>query len=305
VRALQTEEISSNVLADNGDQSWNVHFAAFLAGASTKGEVRVRFVDLTDGKREEVADGEWSLIPPSVGVRVIHGAVQLLNPWFVSERRYEMTLEVDRVARASTTFWLLTEHVSSARSAATSASASPAPARRSPDIANGATRGDDEELLELARRVPGSGTCALAAPGSGQTRWLGTFRSSPGLRLKGLNRETIRSTVRRHAAGVRACYDDRLTSTPELHGRILSRFVIGPEGRVRGSCAVKSDLNDVTLELCILDELLTITSSELIDDGWVDQGWVNIEYPFVLLPGRDDGYAGTPTATPSRPPIRK
>jgi hypothetical protein len=278
-RGLQTERISSNPVVEGADQSWNVYFAAFLAGVPTKGDAHIQLVDLTGGKREHVADGGWTVDAPVTGVRALYGAVQLAAPWFVGDRRYEMTIDVDRVATASTTFWLSNEPASAAPPPTDAT-----PAQQSPDVANGSPRGDGADVLERARRAPGSLACVPAqAPGAGVLSKAEGIHSSPGLRITSPDKETIKQIIRRHVPAVRACYERTLADLPNLQGRMLSRFVIGPEGGVRGSCAVESDLKNATLEACILDEVGTMKFPESINEGWVV-----VAYPFVLRPADDD-----------------
>jgi hypothetical protein len=292
-RATQTERILRNPAVDGADEAWNLYFAAFLReGGWTKGEVHVQFVDLTGGKRETVGDASWSIGSQRAGGGIFQGSVQLLEPWFVGDRRYEMTIEVDRVAKASTTFWLLNERGAPARSDG-DAAAGPTPARQSPDIVSGSPRGDGPEMLERARRVPGSVACApVNLPDIPQPPADGP-RSSPSVRLRSPDKETIRQVIRRHIPAVRECYEGVLRDLPTLQGRLMSRFVIGPEGGVRGSCEVESDLKNATLESCILDEVLTIKFPESID-----KHWIVVDYPFVLVPVHDDD--APPSAAKSR-----
>ena len=68
---------------------------------------------------------------------------------------------------------------------------------------------------------------------------------------------------------------------------------------MRGSCEVESNLKNATLELCILDEVLTMKFPESIDAGWLV-----VDYPFVLVPGGGDDEAAS-TRPAKRPRVKK
>ena len=217
-RATQTERILRNHLVNGADESWNLYFAAFLGGAWTKGDLRMQFVDLTGGKRENVGEVSWPLGSQPTGVGLFYGSVQLVEPWFVGDRRYEVTIEVDRIAKATTTFWLLNER-GAAPPALTegAAAAGSTPARPSPETANGSPRGAGPEVLERARRVPGSIACAPAkAPDAPRPPAVEGARSSSGVRLKSPDKETVRQVIRRHIPAVRDCYERALSDLPTL-----------------------------------------------------------------------------------------
>jgi hypothetical protein len=283
-RALQTDRIPPSVEREGADRLWNVYFAAFLTGATTKGDMHLEFADLTGGKTEKVADGVWPLEGPHGG-RAVYGVVQLAEPWFVPDRRYAMTVTIDGAATASTSFWLLAERDRDARDRADGAARTSAPASPpSPEIAAASAPAIDHDVTDRARRAPGSPACVAAtAPDSGWTRQEARGgHASPGLRFRTPDKEAVRKVIRGHVPAVRACYENAMTKPPYPRGRLKSRFVVGPDGAVRGSCAVDSELKDAALDRCILDHLLTMKFPASIDEGWTV-----VEYPFVLEPADD------------------
>jgi hypothetical protein len=67
-----------------------------------------------------------------------------------------------------------------------------------------------------------------------------TLRPGPVSTVGSLSAETIRRVVRRHRNEVRHCYEQELTSQPDLAGRVTVRFVISNTGAVMGSEAIPS-----------------------------------------------------------------
>ena len=296
IRAVQADRLSANELDDGVNRLWYVHFAAFFARGSTKGELHFKFFDLTGGKRELVAEGTWPLLGPPGG-RAVYGDVQLAEPWFVPERRYEMIVDVDRIATASTSFWLLAKREAAPHAPTARATPpTPAPSSQSPAIAAASPHDELQDTVNGARRVSGSTACAPVKPRD--PSWVDAedrgLRSSPGLRFTGLDKDMVRKIIRNHVPAIRACYEASMDEPPYPQGKLRSRFVIGPDGSVRGSCALDSDLKNTALEQCILDEVLTMKFPETID-----QGVVVVEYPFVLVPKDDDDDAA-PKPRPKR-----
>lgn len=67
----------------------------------------------------------------------------------------------------------------------------------------------------------------------------------------GLSREQVRRVVRRNLAQVRHCYEQGLTSRPDLEGRVSIAFVIGQSGAVGSAQVVSDDLGDGRVAPCI------------------------------------------------------
>ena len=92
-----------------------------------------------------------------------------------------------------------------------------------------------------------------------------------------LSKETIRRVIHRHLAEVRACYEQRLISRPDLQGRISVRFIIASSGLVQGAASVGSDLRDATTEQCVVSAVRRWTFP--MPSGG---GVVSVTYPFML-----------------------
>ena len=74
-----------------------------------------------------------------------------------------------------------------------------------------------------------------------------------------LTRDEIRLVVRAKLPQVRACFDAGLARTPELGGRVVLRFTIGPNGRAdSSSISVEEDeLGDPQVAACLCEQLAT------------------------------------------------
>jgi hypothetical protein len=114
--------------------------------------------------------------------------------------------------------------------------------------------------------------------------------------------DAIRAVIRAHIEAVRSCYEQELTATPQLVGRITVTFVIGPDGSVRSDAHVSSeawqggDEPGRRVSACILEVVRTLPFAPTN----VMQ-LVGVHYPFVLdsQPERpssapQDGAATTP-----------
>jgi hypothetical protein len=83
--------------------------------------------------------------------------------------------------------------------------------------------------------------------------------------------------IRRQLGGVQRCYEDSLTSHPEVVGdvRIVAHFIIGADGRVTTATVDGSD--DTVLTTCVA---VRVRSWEF--PAPAGGGVVGVNYPFVL-----------------------
>ena len=94
-----------------------------------------------------------------------------------------------------------------------------------------------------------------------------------------LDKEIVRGIIRRHVPAVRACYEAVMGEAPYAQGRVVTRFTIDFEGKVRHSCLVSSTLRQPDGERCILDDELHWEFPKPLGGGQVV-----VDYPFVLEP---------------------
>jgi TonB family protein len=67
-----------------------------------------------------------------------------------------------------------------------------------------------------------------------------------------LNKEIIRRVIRHHINEVKSCYEQELTQTPEIGGRVRVQFTIGASGHVIASSLLKSSVGNARLDNCVV-----------------------------------------------------
>ena len=91
-----------------------------------------------------------------------------------------------------------------------------------------------------------------------------------------LDKELIRRIIRRHINEVKFCYERELTRTPNMEGRVMINFTIGPTGTVAASMVQSSTLGNPAVEQCIA---VAVRRWEFPRP---QGGIVVVTYPFVL-----------------------
>ena len=92
-----------------------------------------------------------------------------------------------------------------------------------------------------------------------------------------LSKEVIRRVIGRHINEVRFCYEQELSSRPDLSGRVQVKFIISPSGAVQAANVESSTLGAARAEGCIAQAVRRWTFPA--PDGG---GIVIVSYPFVL-----------------------
>jgi hypothetical protein len=104
-----------------------------------------------------------------------------------------------------------------------------------------------------------------------------TIRSESAEVRGSLSREAIRRVIQRHLNEVRFCYEQELTTRPDLSGRVQVKFVIAPSGAVHMADVETSSLGVARAESCIA-QAVRRWSFPAPDGG----GVVIVSYPFLL-----------------------
>jgi hypothetical protein len=82
-----------------------------------------------------------------------------------------------------------------------------------------------------------------------------------------------------HLHDVRSCYDATLSVLHKPQGKVVTQFLIAPNGRVASSCIVESALKDSEIETCLAYEILTWRFPDPVGGGCVV-----VTYPFNFSP---------------------
>jgi hypothetical protein len=145
----------------------------------------------------------------------------------------------------------------------------------------------------------GHGAGSSAAQGSGQGMGHGRLggahatAQAPSVRqgstqVSGrLPPEVIQRIVRQNFGRFRLCYENGLRANPQLQGRVSIRFVIGPDGAVRGASDGGSDLPSPEVISCVARSFGNLSFPQ------PEGGVVTVVYPIIFNPG--DG------SVPARP----
>jgi hypothetical protein len=124
----------------------------------------------------------------------------------------------------------------------------------------------------------GAGGYGNSAIGSGEGKGLSTIPLSQDLVLEGgLDRSVVQATIAKYLSQVRACYETGLKRNPGLGGQVTMAFEIGGEGDLNSSKVQKTSLDDVQVEECISQRMMTWKFPK--PRGGVS---VKVSYPFVL-----------------------
>jgi TonB family protein len=94
-----------------------------------------------------------------------------------------------------------------------------------------------------------------------------------------LSKDEIEAVIRANLAKIKACYERQLQFKRGLQGRVMSKFVINPDGRVSTASISQSELRDGATETCISNEIRR-WKFPLPRGG----GQVSVSYPFVFTP---------------------
>ncbi|MBN1944151.1 MAG: AgmX/PglI C-terminal domain-containing protein [Bradymonadales bacterium] len=91
-----------------------------------------------------------------------------------------------------------------------------------------------------------------------------------------LSREEIERVVRRHARGIRYCYERELQNDPTLEGQITANWTIDLDGNVSRRSIESNTMGNRDVESCLLREIGRMRFPE------PDGGMVIVRYPFTF-----------------------
>lgn len=136
-------------------------------------------------------------------------------------------------------------------------------------------------IKPVGRNGPlGDGVGYTANPGRKPTRRVERLVSvGTGTSTTGCRPTDIRSSVRRRSSTFRNCFERRLLVQPGLSGRMVARWTIGLDGKVRGAQIVGGSLKDAALGACLGRAIKRIRFRPPAGAMCV------VQWPFVFRPG--------------------
>jgi outer membrane biosynthesis protein TonB len=105
-------------------------------------------------------------------------------------------------------------------------------------------------------------------------------QSLPKAEVEGaLDKDLVRRIVKAHIGEVRYCYNEGLMLDPELAGRVVVRFTVGPEGKV-----TRSEVESTTIEGDV-PECIAEAAARWLFPRPAGRTEAVVTYPFLLEPG--------------------
>lgn len=95
-----------------------------------------------------------------------------------------------------------------------------------------------------------------------------------------LDKDIIRTVVRSHIGDIRSCYNMGLKENDRLAGKVVTQFVIDPEGEINHAEVLETTLDHEEVEECMIGAIAHWKFPKPRGGGNVV-----ITYPFVLEPG--------------------
>jgi outer membrane biosynthesis protein TonB len=97
--------------------------------------------------------------------------------------------------------------------------------------------------------------------------------------MGGLDKSVIDEVVRRHYPQISHCYSREMGSSPNLEGRISTRWSISGSGRVSAAAVESSSMNNPAVEKCLLGVIKNMIFPEPLGGTIVE-----VTYPFAFRP---------------------
>jgi hypothetical protein len=128
------------------------------------------------------------------------------------------------------------------------------------------------------RGLPGG--VDLERPGEwrrSKTSGVGPSREAPPIVIGGLHKSVIDRVVKQHLAQFRFCYERELQKDPELHGKVVMKWVIGKDGRVSTVGVKRSSMDNTRVDQCMESRVRRLRFPAPRGGGIV-----SVSYPFVF-----------------------
>jgi hypothetical protein len=90
--------------------------------------------------------------------------------------------------------------------------------------------------------------------------------------------ELVQRVLRANRGRAQSCYEAALAAKPKLHGRVVVKFTIGPDGKVGHAANAGSDLPDPSAVECVVHAVGDLSFPK------PDSGTVTVVYPLTFAP---------------------
>jgi outer membrane biosynthesis protein TonB len=96
-----------------------------------------------------------------------------------------------------------------------------------------------------------------------------------------LDKEIIRSVIRRNTRAIAYCYERTLVKKPDANGKIAVTFTISKEGNVSSAEAKEDTIGDGVMQQCVVSRVKMMTFPAPKGGGIVI-----VTYPFMFAPSK-------------------
>jgi len=76
-----------------------------------------------------------------------------------------------------------------------------------------------------------------------------------GIKSESRDPDKVSEVINRHNSSIQYCYQRELKQNPDLRGKIVVRFTITPEGKIKEVKLISSTLNNPSVERCIISRI--------------------------------------------------
>lgn len=138
-------------------------------------------------------------------------------------------------------------------------------------------------VLGVIGHGAGGGGSALQGSGAlGQPQFLpsnptGRVANGQALVMGSLDRSVIQRVIQQNKARIRYAYERELTKNPNLAGKIVVKFTVGPEGKVTAAQIASSTVNDAVVEEQVLRVIRSLQFPKIPGGGSLQ-----VTYPFIF-----------------------
>ncbi len=76
-----------------------------------------------------------------------------------------------------------------------------------------------------------------------------------GIKSESRDSDKVSEVVNGHNSSIQYCYQRELKQNPDLKGKLVVRFTIGPDGKIKDVKIISSTLNSPSIERCVLSRI--------------------------------------------------